>query len=206
MSTTTPEAIEKLKHAPDTTGVHDLILRRWSPRIYTDKHVPSEALARMFEAARWAASSSNEQPWRFIVGRHGDETYKKIFSTLVEFNQTWVKTAPVLVLTVGKKIFTHNGSPNPYNLHDVGAASANLALQATADGLHSHSMAGLDREQARAAFGIPSDYEIGAAIAVGYFGDPHDLPERIQKMEVAPRHRKPLEEFVFSAWDTPAKF
>jgi nitroreductase len=201
----TPEAIEKLKHAPDSTGVADLILRRWSPRIYSDKEVSSAELTRLFEAARWAASSSNEQPWRFIVGRRGDETYKKIYSTLVEFNQMWVKTAPVLVLSIGKKTFTSNGNPNPYNLHDTGAASANLALQATADGLHSHSMAGLDREQARAVFGIPSDYEVGAAIAIGYFGNPDDLPERMQKTEVAPRQRKPIEEFVFSEWEKPAK-
>jgi nitroreductase len=205
MSTTVSEAIEKVKHVPDTTGVHELIRRRWSPRIYSDKEVPSDVLTRLFEAARWAASSSNEQPWRFIVGRKGDETYQKIFNSLVEFNQAWVKTAPVLVLSVAKKTFTGNGNPNPYNLHDTGAASANLALQATADGLHIHSMAGLDREQVRASFAIPSDYEVGAAIALGYFGNPDDLHERMRKNEVAPRQRKPLEEFVFSAWDTPAK-
>ncbi len=196
---------EKVKHAPDETGVADLIRRRWSPRIYSDKEVSSEELTRLFEAARWAASSSNEQPWRFIVGRRGDETYKKIFAALVEFNQSWVKTAPVLVLSVGKKTFTSNGSPNPYNLHDTGAASANLALQATADGLHIHSMAGLDREQVRASFAIPSDYEVGAAIAIGYFGNPDDLHERMRKNEVAPRERKPLAEFVFSDWEKPAK-
>jgi nitroreductase len=205
MSTTSSEAIERLKHAPHTTGVHELIRSRWSPRIYSSKEVSSEELARLFEAARWAASSSNEQPWRFIVGRKGDETYKKIFASLVEFNQMWVKTAPVLALSVAKKTFTSNGSPNPYNLHDTGAASAYLALQATADGLHIHSMAGLDREQVRASFAIPSDYEIGAAIAIGYFGNPDDLPERMRKNEVAPRERKPLEQFVFSEWDKPAK-
>jgi nitroreductase len=205
MSTTSSEAIERLKHAPHTTGVHELIRSRWSPRIYSGKEVSSEELTRLFEAARWAASSSNEQPWRFIVGRKGDETYKKIFASLVEFNQMWVKTAPVLALSVAKKTFTSNGSPNPYNLHDTGAASAYLALQATADGLHIHSMAGLDREQVRASFAIPSDYEIGAAIAIGYFGNPDDLPERMRKNEVAPRERKPLEQFVFSEWDKPAK-
>jgi nitroreductase len=163
-------------------------------------------LKTLFEAARWAASSSNEQPWRFLVGRRGEETYQKIFDALVEFNQSWAKSAPVLVLSVAKKSFTAKGSPNRHNLHDTGAATAHLTLQATANGLHSHSMAGFDPEQVRASFAIPSDYEIGAVIAIGYFGDPASLPEHLHKMEVSPRQRKPLEEFVFSAWEKPAQF
>jgi nitroreductase len=206
MSTTPPEAIDKLKHAPDVAGVEDLIRRRWSPRAYADKDVPAAELKRLFEAARWAASSSNEQPWRFLVGRRGDQTYEKIFNALVEFNQGWAKSAPVLVLSVAKKTFTGKDQPNAYGLHDTGAATAHLALQATADGLHAHSMAGFDREQIRASFGIPSDYEIGSVTAIGYFGDPASLPERMQKTEVAPRQRKPLDEFVFSEWEKPAQF
>ena len=107
--TSSPEVIEKLKHAPDVAGVDDLIRRRWSPRAYADKEVPAAELKRLFEAARWAASSSNEQPWRFLVGRRGDETYQKIFNALVEFNQTWARSAPVLVLSVAKKTFTAKG-------------------------------------------------------------------------------------------------
>lgn len=206
MSSTPPEAIEKLKHAPEVAGVYDLIRRRWSPRAYSGKEVTTAELKKLFEAARWAASSSNEQPWRFLVGRRGDETYQKIFNTLVEGNQSWAKSAPVLVLSVAKKVFSNNGKPNAYGMHDTGAASATLALQATANGLHTHSMAGFDREQARASFAIPSDYEIGAVTAIGYFGDPADLPERLQKMEESPRQRKPLEEFVFSAWEKPSQF
>jgi nitroreductase len=204
--TSSPEVIEKLKHAPDAAGVEDLIRRRWSPRTYADKEVPAAELKRLFEAARWAASSSNEQPWRFLVGRRGDETYQKIFNALVEFNQTWARSAPVLVLAVAKMTFTQKGTPNRYGLHDTGAAMANLALQATADGLHTHSMAGFDNEQMRASFAIPSDYEMGAVTAIGYFGDPENLPEHLRKMEVSPRQRKPLEEFVFSAWEKPAQF
>jgi nitroreductase len=202
--TSSPEVIEKLKHAPDAAGVEDLILRRWSPRAYADKEVTADELKRLFEAARWAASSSNEQPWRFLVGRRGDETYQKIFNALVEFNQAWAKSAPVLVLAVAKKTFTEKGTPNRYGLHDTGAAMANLALQATADGLHTHSMAGFDNEQMRASFAIPSDYEMGAVTAIGSFGDPAILPEHLRKMEVSPRQRKPLEEFVFSSWEKPA--
>jgi nitroreductase len=202
---TPPEAIEKLKHAPDVTGVHDLVRQRWSPRAFSDKEVSTTELTTLFEAARWAASSSNEQPWRFLVGRRGDETYQKIFGALVEFNRSWAKSAPVLVLSVAKKTFSKDGSPNRFGLHDTGAATANLGLQATANGLHTHSMAGVDAELARASFAIPSDYEIGAVTAIGYFGDPASLPEHLHKMEVSPRQRKPLEEFVFSAWEKPAQ-
>src|ERR1700722_10189816 len=196
-----------MKHAqPSTEGVLPIILERWSPRAFADREVSPADLKVIFEAARWAPSSYNEQPWRFLVGHRNSETYQKIFDALVPFNQAWVKTAPVLILSVAKKTFTQKGSPNAYGLHDTGAATAYLTLQATADGLHSHSMAGFDHEQVRASFGIPSDYEIGAVTAIGYFGDPASLPERMQKSEVAPRQRKPLDEFVFSEWEKPAQF
>ena len=135
-----------------------------------------------------------------------DGTYQKILDSLVPFNQDWAKSAPVLVLAVAKMTFTAKGTSNRYGLHDTGAAMANLALQATADGLHTHSMAGFDNEQMRASFAIPSDYELGAVTAIGYFGDPENLPDHLRKMEVSPRQRKPLEEFVFSAWEKPAHF
>ncbi len=203
---TSPEVIDKLKHAPDVSGVQELIRQRWSPRAFSDKEIPAADLKTLFEAARWAASSSNEQPWRFLVGRRGDETYQKIFNALVPFNQSWAKSAPVLVLSVAKKTFTEKGTPNRHALHDTGAATANLFLQATAIGLHTHSMAGFDPEQLRASFAIPSDYEIGAVVAIGYFGDPGGLPEHLHKIEVSPRQRKPVEEFVFSDWEKPARF
>lgn len=200
------EEIEKLKHAPSIDGVPELILRRWSPRAFADREVPSGDLEKLFVAASWAASSYNEQPWRFFLGRRGDETYKKIFDSLVEFNKGWAKTAPVLVLSVASKKFAHDGSPNGYALHDTGAATAYLGLQATALGLHTHSMAGFDKELARASFGVPSDYDIGAVTAIGYLGDPEELPEAYRKGEVAPRTRKPVAEFVFSGWEKPAHF
>ena len=206
MPETSPETVDKLKHAPAAPGVHETIRRRWSPRAFADKEVSSETLKSIFEAARWAASSSNEQPWRFLVGRRGDQTYEKIFNALVEFNQGWAKSAPVLVLSVAKKTFTGKDQPNAYGLHDTGAATAHIALQATADGLHTHSMAGFDHEQIRASFGIPSDYEIGSVTAIGYFGEPASLPDQLHKREVAPRERKPLAEFVFSEWEKPAQF
>jgi nitroreductase len=206
VSEKSPEEIEKLKHAPAVEGIPSLLLQRWSPRAFADREIPAADLKKLFVAASWAASSSNEQPWRFLLGRRGDETYKKIFDSLVEFNQMWSKTAPVLLLSVGKKTFTEKGNPNAYALHDTGAATAYLGLAATALGLHTHSMAGFDQELARASFGISSDYEIGAVTAVGYFGDPSILPEKIQKMETAPRSRKPVAEFVFSEWERAATF
>ncbi len=202
----TPEEIEALKRAPAIDGVPELILKRWSPRAFSEREIAAADLEKLFLAASWAASSYNEQPWRFLVGRKGDETYTKILGALVEFNQSWAKSAPVLVLSAGKKTFSHNGSANAYGLHDTGAATAYFGLAATALGFHTHSMAGFDKELARASFGIPSDYEIGAVTAVGYVGDPSGLPEQLQKNELAPRTRKPLSEIVFSEWDTAAKF
>jgi nitroreductase len=198
-----PEAIEALKHAPPVAGVEDIFLKRWSPRAFADREVSSDDLKKIFEAARWAASSYNEQPWRFFVGRRGDATYQKIFDSLVEFNQGWAKSAPVLILSVASKKFQHNGSPNLFALHDTGAATAILGLQATALGLHTHSMAGLDRDKARKAFNVPEDFEIGAVTALGYFGDPDTLPEQLRTTEVAPRQRKSLNQIVFSEWEKP---
>jgi nitroreductase len=200
------DALEKLKHAPQTPGVLEIILQRWSPRAYSDKPVKAEFLKEVFEAARWAASSFNEQPWRFLVGHKGDETYKKIFDSLVEFNQGWAKSAPVLILSVAKKTFTHNGSPNGFGLHDTGAATAYLALQATALGFHTHSMAGFDGDKAKKAFNISDDYDAGSVTALGYLGDPEILPEQLRKQETGPRQRKELGEFVFTEWEKPLKF
>ena len=202
----TPEEIVKLKHAPAVEGIPELILRRWSPRAFAEREIPSADLQKLFVAASWAASSFNEQPWRFFLGRRGDATYKKIFDSLVEFNQMWAKSAPVLVLSVGKTVFSHNNSPNAFGLHDTGAATANLALQATALGLHTHSMAGFDKAKARDSFGVPPEYEIGAVTAVGYLGDPSILLEHYRERELVPRTRKPVAEFVFSEWERPATF
>ena len=200
----TPEEIEKLKHAPAAPGVEDLLLRRWSPRAFADKDVPSDDLKKIFTAASWAASSYNEQPWRFFVGRRGDATYQKIFDVLVEFNQGWAKSAPVLIFSVASKKFAQNGNPNHYALHDTGAANANLALQATALGLHTHSMAGFDHSRARKSFNVSAEFEIGAITALGYLGNPDTLHDQLRSSELEPRSRKPLSEFVLTEWDKPA--
>jgi nitroreductase len=196
--------LEEIKHAPTSLGLNELIASRWSPRAYADKPVSSEDLSKIFTAASWAASSSNEQPWRFLVGHKGDETYKKIFDCLVEFNQGWAKSAPVLILTIAKTTFSKDGSNNGWALHDTGAASANMCLQAIALGIHTHGMAGFDKDKVRTHFNLPADYTEGAVWAMGYLGDPETLPEHLKKMELAPRTRKPLAELVFTEWDKPA--
>ena len=198
------DSLETLKRADTEPAIHDLIRRRWSPRSFTDQPVSDADLKTLFTAASWAASSYNEQPWRFLLGRKGDETYKKIFDSLVPQNQAWAKSAPVLYASFGKKTFSHNGSPDAYGLHDTGAASATLALQAAFMGLHVHGMGGFDKETLRAFFGVPSDYDAGAVWALGYLGDPDNLPDNFKEPEKAPRTRKPLKDFLFSDWDKPA--
>ena len=199
------DEVNQVKHAPTVEGVLTLFHSRWSPRSFTDREVSRADLARVFEAARWAASSSNEQPWRFIVGVRNSPAYQKIFDTLVPFNQLWATSAPVLILGAAKTKFSHNNSPNRVALYDLGAATSYLTLQAAALGIATHQMAGFDENAARKAFEIPDDYLIGAVIALGYQGEPDRLPnDKIKAQETAPRTRKALDEFVFSAWDTPA--
>lgn len=200
--------LAEIKRAPTSTGILDIIANRWSPRAFTDQPVSTEDLHKIFAAASWAASSTNEQPWRFLFGRNGDPTYAKILDSMAEANQAWARHAPVLLLSVGKSTFSpgpYTGQHNPYALHDTGAASAFLALQTTALGLYAHGVGGFDRDKARAHFDIPADFEIGACWAIGYLGDPDALPERLRQRELAARSRKPLDEFVFAEWEVPAK-
>jgi nitroreductase len=195
----------RLKHAPAVEGVLPVFHQRWSPRSFADRAVRSSDLAKIFEAARWTPSSSNIQPWRFIVGLRGTDTNCKIVSALMGFNQSWAGAAPVLILGVA-----HTASPrgkNAYALFDLGAATYAMTLQAASLGLSTHQMAGFDHAIARKALEIPEDYEIGSVIALGYQGEPSALAdEELIKRELAPRERKPLKELVFSAWDTPADF
>lgn len=199
------DEVNHIKRAPQVAGVLPLFHTRWSPRSFTDREVSPQDLARVFEAARWAASSYNEQPWRFLVGTRGSEAYKKIHDSLISFNQAWAGKAPVLIFGVAKSKFSHNGSPNRVALYDLGAASSYLTLQAAALGLATHQMAGFDEDAARKAFGIPEEYVVGAVIALGYQGEPTALPsEQAVQQETVPRSRKSLGEIVFSAWDQPA--
>jgi len=197
--------VNDLKQAPTVNGVLPAVLSRWSARSFADREVNGTELVKIFEAARWSASAYNEQPWRFLVGSRNSLTYKKIFSSLIGFNRSWAAAAPVLILGVASTKFNHNGNPNAYALYDLGAAASALTLQAAALGLKTHSMAGFDHDAARQAFEIPESYALGAVIALGYQGEPSALAqEELIALETTPRARKPLSEFVLSAWDKPA--
>jgi nitroreductase len=200
------EEVNEVKRAPDVDGVLPVFHARWSPRSFTDRAVSPADLARVFEAARWAASSNNEQPWRFLVGAKGSEAYRKIFESLVPGNRLWAASAPVLILGTARTKFSRNDNPNRVAMYDLGAAASYLTLEAAALGIATHQMGGYDPEAARKAFGIPEDYLFGSVIALGYQDEPDKLPnEQFRAQEVAPRTRKPLKDFVFSAWDTPAE-
>ncbi len=205
MSKEIPANVPAIKRGNILPGVHDIFHARWSPRAFSDRPVSDEDLKTILEAARWAASSYNEQPWRFIVARKSDrERYDRILDVLVPYNQRWAYLAPVLMITVAKNTFSHNGEPNRHARHDTGAALAHIMLQATALGLHAHGMAGFDAEKARRQLGIPDDYEPVAAVALGYLGPIERLPESFHQAELAPRKRKPLAELVFDGhWDSP---
>ena len=199
--------VNALKQAPPVEGVVPLFHTRWSPRSFSDREVSPVDLAKVFDAARWAASSFNEQPWRFLVGTKSSEAYKKILGSLMPFNQLWAGKAPVLILGVAKTKFSHNDSPNRVALYDLGAAASYLTLEAAALGLSTHQMGGFDPEAARKSFNIPEDYVFGAVIALGYQGEPAALPdEQMRAQETSPRSRKALGDIVFSAWETPADF
>lgn len=187
------------KPAETATPIHDVLRHRWSPRAFDSRPVEPEKLRSLFEAARWAASSYNAQPWYFIVATKDDaENYKRVTDCFIEFNQGWTKGAPVVALSVAGLKFQHNGEPNRHAFHDVGQAAANLALQATALGLQIHQMAGILPDKAREIFGVPEGYEVVAGIALGYPGDPASLPDQLRNKEVAPRERKTLDSFVFT--------
>ncbi len=194
--------------APVEYPVQDVIKNRWSPRAFSDKPVPAEVLRSLFEAARWAPSSNNEQPWAFLVATKDDtENFEKSLGALVEFNANWAKKAPVLVIAVAELAFAKNKAPNRNAQYDVGAASLQLALEATARGLVVHQMAGFDPETAKEAYDIPQGWEPIAAMAIGYPGDASSLPEPYQTREKAPRTRKPIREFVMSGqWGHTAEF
>src|SRR5947209_15272364 len=155
------------KLAPTDVALHELIQKRWSPRAFADKPVPPEILRSLFEAARWAPSSNNEQPWAYLVETKDDkDSFEKMLSVLVEFNANWAKTAPVLALAVAELAFAKNNVPNRNAQYDTGAATALLSVEATARGLAVHQMAGFDPEKARHVFGIPTGWEAIAAIAI----------------------------------------
>lgn len=188
------------KPTPVDHPIEEILKRRWSPRAFSDRMVEREKLQSLFEAARWAASSFNEQPWSFIVAtKQEPEAYATLLGCLTEKNQQWAQLAPVLMVSVAKLNFEKNGKPNRHAFHDVGMAVSNLIVQATTFGLYVHQMAGFSVEKVREIYGVAEGCEPVAVIAIGYPDDPNVLPEPFRQREIGPRQRKPIESFVFEA-------
>jgi len=194
------------KPAQTDYPILELLKRRWSPRAFSDRMVEPEKLLSLFEAARWAPSSFNEQPWYFVLAtREKPEEHAQLLSCLVEKNQEWACLAPVLVVSVAKLRFDRTGKPNRHAFHDLGMAMGNLLIQATALDLCVHQMAGFSPEKVEELYHIPREFEAVTAIAIGYAGDVEALLESFRASELGPRSRKPIQSFVFEGqWGQPS--
>lgn len=197
-----------VKRAATGHPVLDPIAARWSPYVFAPRQVEHDKLAMCLEAARWAASSYNEQPWHFFVApRERSTEFAALLDCLIEANQAWAKDAGVLMLTVVSRTFRRNGTPNRMAEHDLGLAVGNLSIQATALGLAVHQMAGINPSKARQVLGIPDAHDPVTAIALGYAGDPAQASvSGVAERDQAARSRKPLREFVFTGtWNRAAE-
>ncbi|MGW8247430.1 MAG: nitroreductase family protein [Acidiferrobacterales bacterium] len=195
------------KPAITSQPIDPLIQKRWSGRAFVENEpVSREQIVALLEAARWAPSCWNDQPWRYIVFDrfHKKDAWQKAFECLSEGNQKWVIQAPVLLIAFSDTRFTRNGKPNRWGQHDTGAASTSLCLQAASMGLMAHQMGGYDRDKVRATFGIPDQFDILSMIAVGHPANEDQInPDELER-ELEPRERAPLgERFFDSAWENP---
>jgi nitroreductase len=186
------------KAAKTDHPVLELVTKRWSPYAFSNKSVSEADLRSLFEAARWAASSYNEQPWRYIVATKANpKEFERLLSCLVEGNQAWAKDVPVLALGCIVEKFAHNGKPNAAAQHDLGLASATLTMEATSRGLVVHQMIGIQPDKAREVYAIPADVRPLTALAIGYLGDVTAIDEKLRERDTTPRSRKTQAEFVF---------
>jgi len=188
--------INPLAHRSSEYGVDDLFLRRWSPRAMSGEAIPREQLMRLFEAAKWAPSSYNGQPWRFVYATRDSDRWDAFFDLMVEFNRSWCKNAAALVVICARTTFEWNGKPAETHAFDAGAAWMSLALQGARDGLVVHGMQGFDYDRAATVVGLPDEHAVLAMCAIGRPGDVDDLPEGAREKE-AVNDRKPLGEVVF---------
>lgn len=178
-------------------AILDVLSQRWSPRAFSDRAVEPEKIELLFEAARWAPSCYNDQPWSFVVTRRGvGADHESLMSCLMAANQAWASTAPILVLNCVRKHFSHNGKPNRWAYYDLGLAVGNLLSEATRQGLVVHQMAGFDAERAQRVLALPDDHEAVAVMALGYLGDPARLPPGVEEKSPAQRERRTVMEFV----------
>jgi nitroreductase len=190
------------KPAPSTHPLIEPIKQRWSPRAFDGGTLAASDLASLFEAARWAPSAFNAQPWRWILAvREEEAAFEQVLGCLIPWNRSWAQQAGALALAVASERFAHNDKPNDTALYDLGQACAQLAIQAASLGLFIHPMSGIEPETARERFGIPEGFSAVTALAIGRSGDPDSLPEEMREGERAPRERLPLDELVFTgAW------
>jgi len=175
--------------------IDPIFIERWSPRAMSGEPISGGELNTLFEAARWAPSTYNEQEWRFLYAKRGGAHFPGFLGFLLEANQAWCGNAAVLIVLLSHKVFSRNGTPNPVHTFDAGAAFENLALQGARMGLVVHGMAGFDREKARAKLKVPDDYDVEVMIAVGKPGDPDKLPSELRDREV-PTDRKSIDEIA----------
>ena len=188
-----------IKKAVTDFPIQHALADRWSPYGFEDRSVPEADLCSLFEAARWAASSYNEQPWNYFVAtKENSKEFEQLLSCLVEANQVWAKAASVLVLGVVSLRFAKNQKDNRAAVHDLGLASGNLVVEATTRGLSVHQMIGILPEKAREVYQIPEHFEAWTAMAIGYNADPATMPAALKERDMAPRQRRPLRDFVFS--------
>ena len=188
--------------------INETMKRRWSPRAFDPRPMPREDILTILEAGRWAASSFNQQPWHFLVAtRDDEERFAQLLGCLVPGNQVWARNVSLLILTVTKRTFDHNDSPNSCCVHDIGLAACQLVLQATELGYATHQMAGIEPEKIRETYGVPEGFDPVTGIAIGYPGDPDSLPDDLKEMELSPRTRRPFDEYVFAdRWGQPAGY
>ena len=175
--------------------INPIFIDRWSPRSMTGESIDDETLMSIFEAARWAPSSYNNQPWRFLYAKKNSSIWDTFFNLLLEGNKVWAKNAAVLVVIISRKNFEHNEKPSITHQFDAGAAWENLALEASTRGIVTHGMQGFDYEKAREQLRIPSTFDIMAMIAIGIQGPPENLPPKLQEKEY-PNDRKELSEII----------
>lgn len=195
-----------VKNAATDHPILKILAERWSPYGFEDRPVSEADLRSLFEAARWAASSYNEQPWNYLVATTANPPeFARLLSCLVEANQAWAKTAPVLVLSVVSLQFAKNKQDNRAAVHDLGLAAGNLVMEATARGLSVHQMIGILPDKAREVYHIPEHFEAWTAMAIGYAADPARMSEALKERDLTPRQRKRLSKFVFTGqWGQPS--
>lgn len=186
------------KKANTEYPIHELLAKRWSPRSFdSSKEISQDIINSLFEAARWSPSSYNAQPWSFIYGKRGDETFNKITEPLVPFNQMWAPNASLLILVCGNNT-NPDGSPNLAFAYDCGAAVANITFEASSHGLFAHQMGGFDIEKATSLFNLPENIKPLVIVAVGFKDEAEKLHENLIDLEKSPRQRKPISDFVFT--------